>query len=67
MITSITRVTQESLLIYLARLLQQIMPIQDLQQATDYPDRRWKQDFNRPGFSLPLMTNNFRRFNSRYA
>jgi len=30
-------------------------------------DKRSSKQAKRPAFSLPLMTNNFRRFNARYA
>ena len=49
-----------------SRLLRQVIPADDADgsEAEDSPKRR-KQPVNRPGFSLPLMTNNFRRFNAR--
>lgn len=49
------------------RILQQVIPGEDLADVfkTPTPDREASKDANRPGFSLPLMTNNFRRFNAR--
>lgn len=48
------------------RLLQQVIPDEDVEQLDSSPDVRSSKYINRPGFSLPLMTNNFRRFNARY-
>lgn len=49
------------------RLLQQVMPSEDMSDDTDTPaDIRSTKYIERPGFSLPLMTNNFRRFNARW-
>ena len=48
------------------RLLQQIIPEEDVDELASAPDVRSSKYINRPGFSLPLMTNNFRRFNARY-
>ncbi|KAF2816837.1 integral peroxisomal membrane peroxin [Mytilinidion resinicola] len=43
-------------------LLQQVLP----QDAPDgVKDRRSREYADRPGFSLPVMSNNFRRFNAR--
>ena len=49
-----------------ARLLRQVIPADDADgsEADEGPKQR-KPPANRPGFSLPLMTNNFRRFNAR--
>ncbi|KAK2812724.1 hypothetical protein FQN50_001052 [Emmonsiellopsis sp. PD_5] len=52
----------------LARLLQQIIPAGE----SDDPDistvkKPSTVQIERPGFSLPVMSNNFRRFNARYA
>ncbi|KAI9892045.1 MAG: hypothetical protein M1814_002240 [Vezdaea aestivalis] len=47
-----------------SKLLQQIIP-SDADDIFDSPDKRSTTYINRPGFSLPLMTNNFRRFNAR--
>ena len=47
------------------RLLQQIIPAEDNDDATDAADKKSIKVISRPGFSLPLMTNNFRRFNAR--
>ena len=47
------------------RLLQQVIPIDDTEAAETPVDRRSSQYVRRPAFSLPLMTNNFRRFNAR--
>lgn len=47
------------------RLLQQVIPVEEI-DGTDMPlDERSSKYIRRPGFSLPLMTNNFRRFNAR--
>ncbi|OCK82570.1 Pex24p-domain-containing protein [Lepidopterella palustris CBS 459.81] len=43
-------------------LLQQVLPAQDVSPVAD---RRSKKDVDRPNFSLPVMSNNFRRFNAR--
>ncbi|KAI9768297.1 MAG: hypothetical protein M1835_006891 [Candelina submexicana] len=48
-----------------ARLLQQIVPTEDMTDVLHTADKRSSKYINRPGFSLPLMTNNFRRFNAR--
>ena len=48
------------------RLLQQVIPPEDLDTASEEPGRRSFKYLHRPGFSLPLMTSNFRRFNARY-
>ncbi|KAI9656166.1 MAG: hypothetical protein M1829_000434 [Trizodia sp. TS-e1964] len=47
------------------KLLQQILPPEDLGHYADLPDERSSEMIEKPGFSLPLMTSNFRRFNSR--
>ncbi|KAF2103458.1 hypothetical protein NA57DRAFT_52975 [Rhizodiscina lignyota] len=49
----------------LSRLLQRIIPSDD--SPTDAPssDRRSRPAVERPNFSIPLMSNNFRRFNAR--
>ena len=49
------------------RLLQQIIPEEEIDELDLAPDVRSSKYINRPSFSLPLMTNNFRRFNARYA
>lgn len=43
-------------------LLQQVLPTEP---PSDHPDRRSRKYVQRPGFSLPTMSNNFRRFNAR--
>ncbi|MCJ1485278.1 hypothetical protein MMC06_005452 [Schaereria dolodes] len=48
-----------------AKLLQQVIPAEDINDLSDLQDKRSTKYINRPGFSLPLMTNNFRRFNAR--
>ncbi|KAI9802641.1 MAG: hypothetical protein M1825_002663 [Sarcosagium campestre] len=48
-----------------AKLLQQIIPVEELDQAQEPIDKRSRKYVNRPGVSLPLMTSNFRRFNAR--
>lgn len=47
------------------RLLQQVIPVEDMADTLDTGDKRSTRYISRPGFSLPLMTNNFRRFNAR--
>ncbi|KAI4217046.1 MAG: hypothetical protein LQ351_000354 [Letrouitia transgressa] len=50
----------------LTKLLQQVIPSEDIEEVLDLPpDKRSSKYINRPGFSLPLMTNNFRKFNAR--
>ena len=48
-------------------MLQQVIPIddQESEDAAVAVDRRSSQYVRRPAFSLPVMTNNFRRFNGR--
>ncbi|KAF2470048.1 Pex24p-domain-containing protein [Lindgomyces ingoldianus] len=51
-------------------LLQQVLPSQDYDsdphtQSQPTKDRRSRQYVERPGFSLPVMSSNFRRFNAR--
>ena len=48
------------------RLLQQIIPEEEVEELDLAPDVRSSKYINRPSFSLPLMTTNFRRFNARY-
>lgn len=48
------------------RLLQQVIPVEEVEELDLPPDVRSSKYNNRPSFSLPLMTNNFRRFNARY-
>lgn len=47
------------------RLLQQIIPEEEIHELDLPQDVRSSKFINRPSFSLPLMTNNFRRFNAR--
>lgn len=47
------------------RLLQQVIPEDEVQGMDLPPDIRSSKYINRPSFSLPLMANNFRRFNAR--
>ncbi|KAI4120272.1 MAG: hypothetical protein LQ338_007137 [Usnochroma carphineum] len=50
----------------LTKLLQQVIPSENIERVLDLPpDKRSSKYIGRPGFSIPLMTNNFRRFNSR--
>ncbi|KAL8697863.1 MAG: hypothetical protein Q9201_006887 [Fulgogasparrea decipioides] len=50
----------------LTKLLQQVIPSENIEEVLDLPpDKRSTKYIGRPGFSIPLMTNNFRRFNSR--
>ena len=50
-------------------LLQQVIPTQDFDYPEDAKDRRSRKyiPIERPNFSLPLMSTNFRRFNARCA
>ena len=49
-----------------AKLLESVIPTEDIDDGTPArPDRRSSAYATRPAFSLPVMTNNFRRFNSR--
>ncbi len=47
------------------RLLQQVIPAEEMADTPDNTDKQSARYISRPGFSLPLMTNNFRRFNAR--
>ena len=49
------------------RLLQQVLPESEVEELDLPQDVRSSKYINRPGFSLPLMTNNFRQFNARHA
>ncbi|EKG20405.1 Integral peroxisomal membrane peroxin [Macrophomina phaseolina MS6] len=46
-------------------LLQQMIPAEDLDDAARPKDRRSRKYVERPGFSIPTMSYNFRRFNAR--
>ncbi|KAH8692611.1 putative integral peroxisomal membrane peroxin [Talaromyces proteolyticus] len=46
------------------KLLQQVMPAEDVGEQDEDGDKRTKH-VARPPFSLPVMTTNFRRFNAR--
>lgn len=46
-------------------LLQQVLPSQYIPEGSSTEDRRSRKYVDRPGFSLPVMSNNFRRFNAR--
>ncbi|KAL6715542.1 Peroxisome size and maintenance regulator [Lecanora helva] len=48
-----------------SKLLQQVIPAEEIEELDLAPDVRSSKYINRPSFSLPLMTNNFRRFNAR--
>ncbi|KAL2431009.1 hypothetical protein ABEF95_001107 [Exophiala dermatitidis] len=50
-----------------SKILQQVIPTEDVGDPDDSgpADRRSIKYAGRPAFSLPLMTNNFRRFNAR--
>ncbi|KAK2753495.1 hypothetical protein FQN54_007885 [Arachnomyces sp. PD_36] len=51
----------------LSKLLQQVIPVEDMEDGgpDSTADRSSSKYIKRPAFSLPLMTNNFRRFNAR--
>ncbi|KAK4993441.1 Peroxisome size and maintenance regulator [Elasticomyces elasticus] len=46
-------------------IMQQIVPSDIGEDGTEVEDERSRKYVDRPGFSLPLMSNNFRRFNAR--
>ncbi|OCL07478.1 Pex24p-domain-containing protein [Glonium stellatum] len=46
-------------------LLQQVLPSHDIPNSSPTKDRQSRKHVDRPGFSLPVMSNNFRRFNAR--
>ncbi|MCJ1398558.1 hypothetical protein MMC11_001758 [Xylographa trunciseda] len=48
-----------------AKILQQVVPGESTENVETEADTRSSRYINRPGFSLPLMTVNFRRFNAR--
>jgi hypothetical protein len=48
------------------RILAQIIPEEELDDVLEVADERSSKYTHRPSFSLPVMTNNFRRFNARY-
>lgn len=48
-----------------SRILSQVVPSEDVIDDDTPIDRRSSRYVKRPAFSLPLMTNNFRRFNAR--
>ncbi|KAG7009965.1 hypothetical protein G7Y79_00001g002370 [Physcia stellaris] len=48
-----------------SKLMQQVIPHENGDVVDDVLDERSSKYIRRPGFSLPLMTNNFRRFNAR--
>ncbi|KAJ5155376.1 hypothetical protein N7492_008179 [Penicillium capsulatum] len=47
------------------KLLQQVIPADDEEDESQSGDKAFTISPKRPAFSLPLMTNNFRRFNAR--
>ena len=47
--------------------MQQIIPVEDIGDEDAPVDERSSKYVQRPSFSLPLMTYNFRRFNARYV
>ncbi|KAL9100862.1 MAG: hypothetical protein Q9163_003806, partial [Psora crenata] len=47
------------------KLLQQVLPEEEIEELDLPPDVRSSKYISRPSFSLPMMTNNFRRFNAR--
>ncbi|KAJ5115163.1 hypothetical protein NUU61_000922 [Penicillium alfredii] len=48
-----------------AKLLQQVIPHDDEDETDSSGDKAFSTSPKRPAFSLPTMTNNFRRFNAR--
>ncbi|KAJ5684227.1 uncharacterized protein N7477_000572 [Penicillium maclennaniae] len=49
----------------LTKLLQQVIPSEDDEEDANPGDKVFTASPKRPGFSLPAMSNNFRRFNAR--
>ena len=49
------------------RLLEQVFPTEVEDDGTPKKDRRSRQYVDKPQFSLPVMSANFRRFNARYG
>ncbi|KAJ6131624.1 hypothetical protein N7523_001330 [Penicillium sp. IBT 18751x] len=49
----------------LTKLLQQVIPSEDDEEDANSGDKVFTASPKRPGFSLPAMSNNFRRFNAR--
>lgn len=47
------------------RLLQQVIPNDDDEDETESGDKAFASSPKKPAFSLPVMANNFRRFNAR--
>ncbi|PYI05329.1 integral peroxisomal membrane peroxin [Aspergillus sclerotiicarbonarius CBS 121057] len=49
-----------------SKILEQVMPVEDVDtESVSAGDKPISPDNKRPAFSLPLMANNFRRFNAR--
>ncbi|PWY91365.1 hypothetical protein BO94DRAFT_564732 [Aspergillus sclerotioniger CBS 115572] len=49
-----------------SKILEQVMPVEDVDaESVSTGDKPISTDNKRPAFSLPLMANNFRRFNAR--
>ncbi len=48
------------------RILEQMIPEEQVDDVLEVVDERSSRYTNRPSFSIPLMTSNFRRFNARY-
>jgi hypothetical protein len=54
------------LLTFLIRILQQVIPVEDVKdESVSVGVKSALADAKRPAFSLPVMGNNFRRFNAR--
>ena len=49
------------------RLLQSVVSSEEMGSGSTSPNYRVGMKTERPGFSLPVMSTNFRRFNARYA
>ncbi|KAL4884207.1 Peroxin/Dysferlin domain-containing protein [Aspergillus karnatakaensis] len=47
------------------KILQQVIPVEDVGDTVSVGSKPVQQDAKRPAFSLPVMGNNFRRFNAR--
>jgi hypothetical protein len=56
-----------TVLTLILRLLQQVLPSQDIPEGSSIKDGRSRKYIDRPGFSVPVMSNNFRRFNARHV
>ncbi|KAL4933065.1 putative ABC bile acid transporter [Aspergillus undulatus] len=62
-LSSVRRSMQDRLL---TKILEQVVPVEDVQdESVSMGAKPTPSDMKRPAFSLPVMGNNFRRFNAR--